>query len=135
MEGTFWDPGTKLYEHALDIRSAIHEIIAANIANEETPGYRALSLPFHEALQAAMHGDGPLLPYMTNPRHLPVLSRQDQPFLHVTTARSGGGPDGNTVNLEQEMTRMAENSLLYMAVAQFLAGRFDGWRSAIREGR
>ena len=36
-----WDGGTRLYELALDVRSAVHETIAANMANEETPGYKA----------------------------------------------------------------------------------------------
>jgi len=130
-----WDGGTKLYEHALDVRGAIHETVAANIANEETPGYRALKLPFHKALQSAVQGNGPLLPMKTNARHLPVINEGDRPFLSVTTPRSGGGADLNTVNLEEELTLMAENNLLYMALSQFLAGRFDGWRNAINEGR
>ncbi len=135
MVVTPWDGGTKLYEHALDVRGAIHETIAANIANEETPGYRAMHLPFKQALQAAARGDGPLLPMKTHARHLPVIAESDRPFLQVTAPLSGGGPDQNTVNLEEQMALMAENNLMYMAVAQFLAGRFDGWRSAINEGR
>jgi flagellar basal-body rod protein FlgB len=132
---TPWDGGTKLYEHALDVRGAIHETVAANIANEETPGYRAIHLPFQDALQAAVRGEGTLLPMKTHARHLPLILESDRPFLEVRKPLTGGGPDENTVNLEEEMTRMAENNLLYMAVAQFIAGRFDGWRSAIREGR
>ena len=130
-----WDGGTKLYEHALDVRGAIHETVAANIANEETPGYRALHLPFHKALQSAVQGTGPLLPIKTHARHLPVINEGDRPFLSVTRPNSGGGADQNTVNLEEELTLMAENNLLYMAVSQFLASRFDGWRNAINEGR
>jgi len=132
---TPWDGGTKLYEHALDVRGAIHETVAANVANEETPGYRALKLPFHKALKSAVQGNGPLLPMKTNARHLPVINEGDRPFLSVTTPHSGGGADQNTVNLEEELTLMAENNLMYMAVSQFLAGRFDAWRSAINEGR
>ena len=132
---TPWDGGTKLYEHALDVRGAIHETVAANIANEETPGYRALHLPFHKALQSAVQGNGPLLPTKTHARHLPVINEGDRPFLSVTTTLNGGGIDQNTVNLEEQLTLMAENNILYMAVAQFWAGRFDGWRNAIDEGR
>ncbi len=130
-----WDGGTKLYEHALDVRGAIHEMVAANIANEETPGYRAMHLPFQQALQSAVNGDGPMVPMKTHVRHLPIINGDNRPFLQVTEPLTGGGPDFNTVNLEEEMTQMAENNLMYMAVAQFLAGRFDGWRSAINEGR
>lgn len=130
-----WDGGTKLYEHSLDVRGAIHEAVAANVANEETPGYRAMHLPFKQALQAAEKGNGPLLPMKTHAFHLPIIHEGERAFLQVTTPLMGSGPDQNTVNLEEEMTQMAENNLMYMAVAQFLSGRFDGWRSAINEGR
>lgn len=132
---TPWDGGTKLYEHSLDVRGAIHETVAANIANEETPGYRAMRLPFKEALHTAVTGEGALLPMKTHAYHLPVIAESDRQFLSVTTPLQGGGADQNTVNLEEELTQMAENNLMYMAVAQFLSGRFDGWRSAINEGR
>jgi len=135
MEITPWDGGTKLYENTLDVRGAIHEVIAANVANEETPGYRAMQLPFQTALDAALKGNGPMMPTTTHPRHVPLVFQENNAFLQVLSPATGSGPDGNTVNLEQEMTRMAENSLMYMTVSQFLAGRFNGWRSAINEGR
>jgi flagellar basal-body rod protein FlgB len=130
-----WDGGTKLFEQALDVRGAIHENVAANIANEETPGYRALRLPFQKALQSAVQGNGPLLPMKTDTRHLPVINEGDRPFLSVTVPLNGGGADQNTVDLEEELTRMAENNLMYMALSQFLAGRFGAWKNAINEGR
>ena len=43
MVPTIWDGGTNLYEQALNVRSSIHEVIAANVANEETPEYRAMT--------------------------------------------------------------------------------------------
>lgn len=132
---TPWDGGTKLYENTLDVRAAIHEVVASNVANEETPGYRAMHLPFRTALDAAMKGDGPMMPRTTHPRHIPLFFEENRAFLKVVAPVSGSGPDGNTVNLEQQMTLMAENSLLYMTVSQFLAGSFDGWRNAINEGR
>ena len=132
---TPWDSGTKLYENALDVRGAIHEVVAANVANEETPNYRAMHLPFRTALEAAIKGEGPITPKMTHPRHVPLFFEDNRAFLRVVAPNSGSGPDGNTVNLEQQMTLMAENSLLYMTVSQFLSGRFDGWRNAINEGR
>jgi flagellar basal body rod protein FlgB len=54
---------------------------------------------------------------------------------HTIRQNLGAGLDENTVNLEQEMTMMAENTLLYMAVSQFLDGRFEAWKNAIAEGR
>ncbi len=130
-----WDPGTLLFERALDVRSGIHETIASNMANEETPGYKARHLPFSETFSAVLQGEGSLSPALTNPRHLGGQSGNDMIFQHTIKQDAGAGIDENTVNLEKEMTLMAENTILYMAVNQFLDGRFEGWKRAIDEGR
>ena len=130
-----WDPGTHLYERALDVRSGIHETIASNMANEETPGYKARQLPFRETFSAMLQGKGQLSPTITHHRHLGGISDENNIFHQTIKQDAGAGIDENTVNLEQEMTLMAENTLLYMAVNQFLDGRFEGWKKAIDEGR
>ncbi len=135
MVNSIWDGGTRLYERALDVRSAIHETIAANLANEETPGYKNRSLPFKETLAAVERGQYPLDTMKSNPQHFQLFSTKNQTFQHTKVMNAGGGLDGNTVNLEQEMAKMAKNTMMYMAVSQFLKGRFDGWKSAIGEGR
>jgi flagellar basal-body rod protein FlgB len=130
-----WDSGTHLYERALDVRSGIHETIASNMANEETPGYKARQLPFRETFSAMLQGKGQLGPTITHHRHLGGISDENNIFHQTIKQDAGAGIDENTVNLEQEMTLMAENTLLYMAVNQFLDGRFEGWKRAIAEGR
>jgi flagellar basal-body rod protein FlgB len=129
-----WDSGTILYERALDVRSGIHETIASNMANEETPGYKARHLPFSETLSAVLREEGAVGQAVTHPRHLGMRSDESQIFQHTIKQDAGAGIDENTVNLEKEMTVMAENTLLYMAVNQFLDGRFEGWKNAINEG-
>ena len=130
-----WDAGTHLYERALDVRSGIHETIASNMANEETPGYKARQLPFRETFSAILQGKGQLGPTITHHRHLGGISDENNIFRQTIKQDAGAGIDENTVNLEQEMALMAENTLLYMAVNQFLDGRFEGWKRAIDEGR
>ena len=130
-----WDSGTRLYERALDVRNGIHETIASNMANEETPGYKARALPFRETFAAVLRGDGQLGPVASHPSHYGVRSDGAQIFQHTIKQNVGAGIDGNTVNLEKEMSAMAENTLMYMAVSQFLDGRFEGWKNAISEGR
>jgi flagellar basal-body rod protein FlgB len=129
-----WDSGTHLYERALDVRSGIHETIASNMANEETPGYKARQLPFRETFSAILQGKGQLGPTITHHRHLGGISEENNIFHQTIKQDAGAGIDENTVNLEQEMTLMAENTLLYMAVNQFLDGRFEGWKRAIDSG-
>ena len=130
-----WDAGTHLYERALDVRSGIHETIASNMANEETPGYKARQLPFRETFSAILQGKGQLGPTITHHRHLGGISDENNIFHQTIKNDAGAGIDENTVNLEQEMALMAENTLLYMAVNQFLDERFEGWKRAIDEGR
>ena len=130
-----WDAGTHLFERALDVRSAVHETIASNMANEETPGYKARQLPFSETFSAVLRGQGPLGSVTTHPRHIGLGSDSSGIFHHTIKEDVGAGIDENTVNLEKEMTLMAENTILYMAVNQFLDGRFEGWKRAIDEGR
>lgn len=132
---TPWDEGTKLFERSMDVRSGIHETIASNMANEETPGYKARLLPFQETFNAVLRGEGPLNPVITNPAHIGIDSGEHRMFHHTVKQDAGAGLDENTVNLEKEMTLMAENTLMYMAVSQFLKGRFDAWNSAITGGR
>ncbi len=132
---TPWDEGTRLFERSMDVRSGIHETIASNMANEETPGYKARILPFQETFNAVLRGEGPLDPVVTNPGHMGIDSEDNRIFHHTVKQDAGAGLDENTVNLEKEMTLMAENTLMYMAVSQFLKGRFDGWNSAITGGR
>ena len=130
-----WDAGTHLFERALDVRSAVHETIASNMANEETPGYKARHLPFRETFSAVLEGESPLGSASTNARHISVGSAGSEIFQHTVKQNIGAGLDENTVNLEKEMTLMAENTILYMAVSQFLDGRFEGWKKAINEGK
>ncbi|MBA3967184.1 MAG: flagellar basal body rod protein FlgB [Nitrospirales bacterium] len=129
-----WDGGTRLFERSLDVRSGIQETIASNMANEETPGYKSRILPFHETFNAVLRGDGPLESVVTDPKHVRTGSEDSRIFQHTIKQDAGAGLDENTVNLEKEMTLMAENTLMYMAVSQFLKGRFDGWNAAIDGG-
>ena len=134
MVSSIWDAGTVLYERALDVRSGIHETIAANLANEETPGYKSRHLPFRETLAALQRGEGPLNTFQTQPGHIPLFNSQNHIFQYTNVKTNGGGLDRNTVNLEKEMTRMAENTMMYMAVSQFLkGGLMDGERRLGRD--
>jgi flagellar basal-body rod protein FlgB len=105
-----------------------------NMANEETPGYKARHLPFRETLASVARGEGLLSQAVTHPRHLGVSSEESRVFQLTIKQDAGAGLDDNTVNLEKEMTLMAENTLLYMAANQFLGGRFEGWKAAIEGG-
>lgn len=137
MHVRLFDKTIRLLEKALDLRSDSHRTIVANIANQDTPGYRAAELNFKEAMQQASGGSEPLPPARTDPRHLPIA-----PFSPSPSFGSMESPverpsrlDRNTVVAEREMAKLAENSLMYNAMAQLIAKKFATLKNVIREGR
>ncbi len=125
-------------EDALNVRSKRHQVITTNIANQDTPEYKAKSLDFKEALKSAA-GDGSTIALArTNKNHLSPQSQATGPLeaqVKVATTSRTTRLDGNTVETEKEMTRLAENTFMYQATAQLIAGKFRGLKNVISEGR
>ena len=67
---TIFDRTMQLLERSLDLRGARQQVIAANIANEETPKYRATDLNFGQALASAQRGKLPISLVSTNQNHI-----------------------------------------------------------------
>lgn len=110
---------------ALDGLSARHAAIADNIANVNTPGYKRKEVPFEDALARAVRDQTSTCTGAINsPAH---------PFTPCTTrdTDSAARADGNNVDLESEMVRLAETSLRYETLAQYVGGYFSGLKSVI----
>jgi len=135
---TIFDRTMRLLQRSLDLRSARQRVIASNVANEETPGYRASELTFLGQLQSAHKGRPPIVMAATQPRHFGVLGPQG---VQAVTGKLGEVPagdlplDANSVNLELEMAKLSENAMQYNAAATILAAKFRGLFSAIRDAR
>ena len=97
------------------------EVIASNVANQNTPGYVRRTLRFEEALAAALR-DG-----RTDPLAVEPEIREDR----ATPAR----PDGNNVDAELEANALRENRLLYEAYASILQGHYALLKGAITGGQ
>ena len=120
---------------ALDIRSARHELLAANIANADTPGYKAVDLVFEDELRRALISGGATRLSRTDPRHLSNASPLGLDTGEIELEGTPSRLDRNSVHLEQEMVKLAENSFMYEANLQMLSGKFKGLKEAISEGR
>ena len=124
---------------SIDLRARNQNLIAANIANAETPNYIPKTLVFEDELQDALKGGEMGTPAITNSRHLPlkgVGSRlQSVTGRVVETPAKTPGKDGNAVEIENEMGRMMENQIMYNASVQILARQFAELKSALREGK
>lgn len=135
---TIFDRTIRLLERTLDLRSGRQRVIASNLANEETPGYRASELTFMDQLQSAHRGRPPIVLTATQPRHFGLQGAQG---VQAVTGRLNEVPagdiplDANSVNLELEMAKLSENVMQYNAAATILAKKFNGLLNAIREGR
>jgi flagellar basal-body rod protein FlgB len=124
----------------LDLRAKNQTYIAANVANAETPNFRAKTFSFEDQLKDALKNKdaGSMATVPANPRHIPIkgIARQldDVDGIVDENITSGLGRDGNGVDLEREMGRMAENQILYNASIQILTKKFEGLKYAIKGG-
>jgi flagellar basal-body rod protein FlgB len=118
----------------LDLRAKRHALISANIANVETPGYTPSDLSFEGELKSALNKGGGVP--SGNPRHIPLkggaagIDRVQGQVVEITGKDTG--PDGNGVEMESEMGRMAENQIMYNASVQLLTKKFEMMKQAIR---
>jgi flagellar basal-body rod protein FlgB len=124
----------------LDLRAKNQTYIAANVANAETPNFRAKTFSFEDQLKDALKNKdaGSMATVPANPRHIPIkgIARklEDVDGIVDENITSGLGRDGNGVDLEREMGRMAENQILYNASIQILTKKFEGLKYAIKGG-
>lgn len=122
---------------ALDLRALNHRIIAMNLANMSTPNYKAQDVRFEDTLRSQM-GKGPTLTMIrTDKGHFPAASemRTQRENAVIREAKTRIGPDGNSVDEEREMVRLAENQMMYQTLAQVIKRKFTGIKEAIRGGR
>lgn len=126
-----------LLEKTLELRSKRNSMIAANIANRETPGYRAQDLVFEKELTRAFHSDQPGPLNVSDPRHFDGVDREPMEEVQGTQINSFNPDprmDGNTVNLDTEMAKLAENQLMYQISIRFISRKFNSLKNAIMEG-
>ena len=117
------DRTTSVLSRALQGLSARQTAIASNVANINTPNYKALTVSFEGALAKAIAQKSPKLLVTTNSRHMqaPVVSVEP-----VVSAEAGKTMrlDGNSVDLEREMISLVETTIRYNALAEVVGGRF-----------
>ncbi len=132
-----FDNALGLHEQALKFRSQRAEVLANNIANAETPNYKARDLDFNAVLAAqqgaGVPGDGQsMAPERTNAGHMALESLVDQVAGLRYRNQLQPSVDGNTVDSEVEKAAYAQNAIDFQASFTFLNSKFKGLMSAIR---
>jgi flagellar basal-body rod protein FlgB len=116
---------------ALTLRSQRTELLAANLANADTPGYRARDIDFKAALAAAGGSRGDLHLATTRAAHMGGASgAESSPELKYRVPLAPS-LDGNTVDAQLEQAAFAQNTVRYQATLSFLSSKFRGLMTAI----
>ena len=126
-------------ERGLDASWKRNEIIAGNIANTDTPGYQSKSIPFESVFRQALKPDsftlrpGRTLSESGNSKHLAFEA--GQPELRVQrNPASAMRMDGNNVDIDQEMTELAKNQILYDSLTYAVSRELGRVKTVINEG-
>lgn len=133
---TIFDRTVGLLERAMDLRGARQRVIASNIANEETPGYRAKDLQFKDALSRAARGTPMVHMRSTHPGHIAIGTGSAQAWGQITEVPAADLPlDANSVSLDTEMAKLSDNAMHYNTAATVASMRIRGLLSAIRDAK
>lgn len=126
------DPTVAALHTTLTRASRRAALVASNLANVDTPGYQALELQFQETLGAVGNvGDIET----TRPGHMGSIAPSDDPGTVVTQPATRVRNDGNTVDVDREMTVLAQMQGRYSAAAEMVRKRFALLLYSATDGR
>jgi flagellar basal-body rod protein FlgB len=121
-----------LQQRILQVRNQKTEVMASNLANADTPGYKAQDIDFNEAMEAASHMRSHSLK-RTHDKHFEVTMVSNNELKYRIPTQPDTG-DGNTVDVQLERNLFMENSMRYQATTQFLNGKISGMKKALGAG-
>ncbi len=126
------DDSFDVIRKGLSLSSFRHDLIANNIANNATPGYRRRDVDFRGVLSAQMKETIPA--YLTNKNHLAFNHESfDRSMFTNQPNETDIKSDGNNVDLDKEVVNMSNNSVYYSTLATVLNKKFRVLRTAISE--
>jgi flagellar basal-body rod protein FlgB len=113
-----------LIEKALNIRTSYHKVISGNIANVETPGYKAKDMDFKKEIGRAIYSGA----------NSSIIGGD----VEITENPDNDGLssiDGNTVSVENQIVKLTENQVMFHSLIQVAAKRFSMMKFLISEGK
>ena len=122
------DPVSKLMEHVLGFQNVRHDVIASNIANSNTPGFKAFDIHLRQQIGAGEQ----LVPLTSNPRHLMMGEDLMRSGAEIVRSREPSRLDGNNVNLDVQLMKLMENRTMY-SVAMELKDRWGNLKPVARD--
>lgn len=118
-----------VYRQAIALRSQRHELLASNIANADTPNFKARDIDFRSAIAAAIDQRGLKLQTSQQGHFAVPLKNSNPPLLFRHEYQSA--VDGNTVEMDHERSQISDNAIQYQILTQLLNDEFQGMRQAM----
>ncbi len=126
----------RFFQQSLGLRAQRQEVLSSNIANADTPNYKARDFDFKTAMANAMEGTKRLPDTaltLTAARHIPAKAVSAGPTELLYRLPYQPSMDGNTVDMDIERVQFADNTLHYQSTMQMLSGRIRTMMAAIQE--
>lgn len=121
-----------VFSQALNLRTMRHQVLASNIANADTPNYKARDFSFEEAMRGAMGSDRAergIEMAMTDRGHMNGSGSGSVQMKYRSDTQSA--VDGNTVDMDVERTQISDNAVQYQILTQLIGDKFKGLRTAM----
>lgn len=115
-------------ENAINYSNQKQKVIAQNIANVDTPNYKAKTVTFKDSLSSAMSAN------VTNSKHISFASSNSSTAV-VSKNGVTYNNSGNSVDMDKEMTDLATNQIYYNALIDRISGKFSSLESVISGGK
>ncbi|MGE5087465.1 MAG: flagellar basal body rod protein FlgB [Bacillota bacterium] len=132
-----FDKTTNALASSMRMRQLRNNITSSNIANAETPGYHAKKMDFEEALARSLDMDGANSLSTSNGDHFAVGGvsvAKTRPDIYEDPEGAVNN-DGNTVDLEKEMSALSENAIMYKTALQLINKKMAALKYAAGDGR
>jgi len=119
------DRGTRILERIIQAANIRQKVISSNIANSDTPGYKAKDVKFNDLLGKEMKLA------TTDPKHI-GSGKSGEVSARTEVEDNLSWQDRNNVELNVEVAKMTENSLLHDAAVTILSSKIRMYRNALR---
>ena len=119
------------YEQVLSLRAQRQQLLASNIANADTPNYKAVDIDFNSAMQFALQQVNAAELNLTNSNHVPNTGTIGNADIKERASKQNS-LDGNTVDMDIERAQFTENALQYEAAITLINNHFKNIASVIQ---
>ncbi|WP_213991008.1 flagellar basal body rod protein FlgB [Sodalis sp. dw_96] len=131
------DAALQFQQETLNLRVQRQDILAANIANADTPGYQARDIDFASELKKAISqgrdSESGLSLTTTSPRHIEAVDPGESFSQLLYRVPDQPSLDGNTVDMDRERTAFADNSMQYQTSLTVLGGQIKNMLAVLQD--